>query len=275
MVRPSVAKTYVLDFRRGGLRGRETTWFVPVRGLARNVEVKIACQRQEWEEAFQLVGTNYQARGYEPLSSIGLRFTRYHALPDTVVFIAKDDAHVVATLTLVLDNTLLGLPMESTYDMEIRELRRQGGRLVEVTSLADRALSLRDAYPVLLQLMRFMTQYCVSRGATNLVIAVNPRHRTFYRQAMGFVPLGSLRPYPAVDNAPAEALCLNVPVLQASAPRMYELIFDECLPLQALIAPQIPRDLVKEFASRSSQTDVDTISEILAAVPEGSSLRRW
>src|SRR6266851_6392264 len=83
-----------------------------VPGIARNVEVKIASERNEWEQAFALLAETYKARGYEAADSNALRFTPFHALPDTVTFVAKYQGNVIATLSLVLDNNLLGLPME-------------------------------------------------------------------------------------------------------------------------------------------------------------------
>src|SRR5207253_10166327 len=110
---------------------------VKVPGPKRAIYVKIASERHEWEQAFQLVSKSYRARGYEPTSASSVRFTRHHALPDTMVFIAKHESRVLFTLSLVPDNTLLGLPMESIYEDEIQDLRNAGRRLGEVTSMAD------------------------------------------------------------------------------------------------------------------------------------------
>src|SRR4051812_5600719 len=60
---------------------------IPVPRIARDIRVKIASERAEWKDAFQLVALNYQAVGYEAPLSSKVRFTPYHALPDTVTFI--------------------------------------------------------------------------------------------------------------------------------------------------------------------------------------------
>src|SRR4051794_21355902 len=62
---------------------------VVVPGVGREVEVKVASERSEWEEAYLLVAQNYRNRGYEPSDARGLRFTAFHALPDTTTFVAK------------------------------------------------------------------------------------------------------------------------------------------------------------------------------------------
>src|SRR5437867_95972 len=86
---------------------------IPVPGVDRPIEVKIASEMAEWEQAYRLVADNYRACGYESPNAEPLRFTNYHVLPETTTFVAKHGREVVATLTLVMDNFLLGLPMES------------------------------------------------------------------------------------------------------------------------------------------------------------------
>jgi hypothetical protein len=254
---------------------REVPWATPVTGIARAIEVKIASERAEWEQAFQMVGASYQARGYGPAARFNLRFPPYHALPDTVTFVAKEGLNVIASLSLVLDNALLGLPMESIYPTEIDELRAAGRRLVEVTGLADDGLNTREFIPVFVALMRLMTQYCLSQAADAMVIAINPRHRIFYRRVLGFVPLGPCRAYPAVQNHPAEAYLLDEGLLRTNAPAIYQRVIGERLPPQALVAPVMPRHLVLHFASHSTQNDSELIREIFSFVDSFGSPRRW
>ena len=139
---------------------------VRVPGTTQDLVVKIASTRTEWHEAFQLVADNYQARGYEE-AGFDLRFTSYHALPDTATVVAKQGGRVVATFSLVPDNTLLGLPIEAVYRPEVQTLRRQGRRLAEVTNLAARDLGLRDFLLVFVTMVRLIMQYhACARAAT-------------------------------------------------------------------------------------------------------------
>jgi len=248
---------------------------VPVPGIKRNIEVKIASERQEWEEAFQLVAANYRARGYEAVSAKPLRFTPYHALPDTQTLVAKHDGHVVATFSIVLDNMLLGLPMESIYGEEITALRNKGHRLLETTSLADTGLSIREFMQVFVALIRLGMQYHTARGGDTYVITVNPRHKNFYSKMLGFLPLGPCRSYASVEGAPAEAFWVSNDLLKERAPRMYAEIFDESLPKSALYAPRFPRDLVRYFDSQSSLSDGKTIDDVLSYMDHYGSARRW
>jgi hypothetical protein len=248
---------------------------VPVPGLARNIHVKIASTRAEWEEAFELVANQYQARGYEPAGMSDLRFTSYHALPETVVLVAKAEGHVVATFSQVADNLLLGLPLESVYRTEIKQLRQGGRRIFETTCLADRDLSMREFTHVFLALIQMAWQYGIAQGADTTVMTVNPRHRDFYTKVLGYVPLGPRRSYATVQGHPAEAYFLDAELMRLKAPRVYQRIFGATLPADALRTPQMPRQLARYFAGRSTLTCPAIVEEILGYVQDCGSPRRW
>jgi hypothetical protein len=248
---------------------------VAVRGISRHVVVKIASCRSEWEQAFQLVADNYQARGYERSEPGELRFQSYHALPDTVVLVAKAGEQVVATFSLVPDNVLLGLPMERIYRTEIDRLRQQGRRLFETGSLADRDLSGREFLQVFLALQRLGWQYQLRQGGDTAVITVNPRHRSFYTKALGFVPLGPWRAYPSVRGHPAEAYYIDPNIMRARAPQMYAELFGQRLKSAALATARMPAGLIRQFSRRSSHANVHQVEEILRYVNEHHSLRAW
>jgi hypothetical protein len=264
--RPAVQRTTTLDLTPAAVR---------VPGIGRDIEVKIASERDELEEAFQLVAANYRSRGYEAASTKPLRFTPYHALPDTQTLVAKHAGNVVATFSVVLDNTLLGLPMESLYGAEIAALRDKGYRLLETTSLADNGLSLREFMQVFVALIRLGMQYHTARGGDAYVITVNPRHKSFYSKVLGFVPLGPCRAYACVQDAPAEAFWVSNDLLKERAPRMYAKIFGEPLPEAALRAPRLPRHQVRQFARQSSLGDSKTVEAVLDYHEHYGSARRW
>lgn len=247
---------------------------LPVPGLRSSITVKIASEPDEWEQAFQLVASNYQERGYDDGTGKPFRFTPYHALPDTTIFVAKREGRVVATFSLVPDNSLLGLPMESLYGAEIADLRKQGRRMAEVTSLAVADLSQREFLQVFTTLIKLLQQYHVSRGGDSWVITVNPRHRNFYCKVLGFEQLGPCKAYAAVGDAPAEAYLLDRDLMRSNAPRAYENNFGEWLPSSILTGVALPRPFVRYFGSASSQTDEQRIHEILETIAVASP-RAW
>ena len=123
--------------RQTGAAHRYGPASIEVPGIGPKVHVKIASELDEFKGAFRLLATNYQACGYESRGAGVYRFTPYHVLPTTVTVVAKHENHVVATLSVVLDTEVCGLPMESVYGAEIDGLRE-----------TDDAWPRRPAWPI-------------------------------------------------------------------------------------------------------------------------------
>ena len=238
---------------------------IAVPGLGGRIRIKIASEREELEQAFRLLSDRYKDRGYDAPHSSGYRYTPYHALPGTVTFVAKEGDRVVATMSLVADNPVLGLPMEGIYGEEVEELRREGRRLAEVTSLAEEGLGHRDFLRTFAAMIRLMFQHHVRQGGDSWVITVNPRHRNYYRKVLGFVPVGPCRSYSAVGDHPAEAFLVDADMMRENAPTKHAEIFGEPLPRTVLTAVSRPSDHAVHFGKRSSQADYRTILEVLVA----------
>jgi len=251
--------------RRNVARGTGEVAF-PVAGLARDIRVKIASERHELKQAYELVAANYRTRGYEAPSDKPFRFTPFHALPGTVTLVALHQDRVLATLTLVPDSDLLGLPMETIYGPEVAQLRQAGLRPAEAISLADTDLTIREFIQVFKALIKLAMQYHGRRGGDSWIITVNPRHRSFYQKVLGFTPLGPQRSYPTVQNHPAEAYLLTVAAMAANAPQMYQEVFGDELPEPVLTAGRWSAEHVRYFGARSSQLDERELDALLDSV---------
>lgn len=247
---------------------------VRVPNLRRDVQVRIASHPREWEQAFRLLAENYGARGYDAPGG-DLRFTACHALPDTVVLVALEGERVVATLSLVADNTLLGLPLARIYGVELAELQQRGRRVYEVSSLADRGLGLRDFVQVFLTLIRLTCQYILANGGDTAAIVVNPRHRDFYTKTLGYVPLGPRRAYASVQGHPAEGYFTNPGLIRAKSEQLYQRLIGDELPAEALTAQPMPVPWVRHFSRRSSLTPPQLVEDVLQHVETAGSPRRW
>ena len=248
---------------------------IEVDGIGRTFSVKIASGYDDYEQAFLLLAEKYQARGYEEPGIKLFRFTPFHVLPDTITVVAREGGRVAATLSMVPDTSLLGLPLEAIYSEEIDGLRRRGRKLVEVTSLADDGLAIREFLPVFVTMIRLILQCHVRAGGDSWVIAVHPRHGSFYRRVMGLVPLGGRRSYPAVLDAPAEAYWGDPESMRRNAPQMFARIFGDPLPEAALTPPLRPADHVEFFGTHSTVADRPTIREIALAVERPGCPPRW
>jgi hypothetical protein len=249
---------------------------VAVPDISRTIRVKIASQRAEFEQAFSLLSAKYRARGYEEPSPKLFRFTPFHALPGTITFVAKIEDQVVATLSLVTDNAQLGLPMEAIYGEEIADLRAQGRRLAEVTSLADEGLSPREFRQVFNSLISLAMQYHLGQGGDSWVITVNPRHSGYYRKVLGFESLGGLKHYHSVQGHPAEAHILDVDLMRDNAPKMHRAILGTPLPEAVLSAPRRTADHARYFGEQSTQIEQEQLADLIGRVEQGGDdLPRW
>jgi hypothetical protein len=239
-----------------------------VAGLRRDIHVKIATERHEHAQAFELLAANYRARGYEAQGDKPYRFTPYHALPGTVTLVAVDSAceRVVATLTLVPDSEALGLPMETIYGPEVEQLRRAGLRPAEAISLADSGLSIREFIQVFKALITLAMQYHARNRGNCWIITVNPRHSSFYQKVLGFTPLGPRRSYPSVQDHPAEAYVLTTESMAVNAPEMYGEVFGTELPEPVLTAAHWSEDDARYFAARSTQCDEHDLDDLLEKI---------
>lgn len=64
-------------------------------------------------------------------------------------------------------------------------------------------------------------------------------------------------------------------LIRQRAPQMYPRIFTPVLPPSVLTAPAMPNHLIRCFAQRSSQTDAQTVEQIITHVQTSGSPRRW
>jgi hypothetical protein len=241
----------------------------------RSFEVKIASGSDEFEQAFLLLAQKYQAKGYESSGAKLFRFTPYHVLPETITVVAMEGARVVATLSMVPDTALLGLPLESIYPEEVADFRREGRRLAEATSLADDGLGPREFIQVFEAMIQLVQQYHLRIGGDTWLVTVNPRHSSFYRKAMGARPFGDRRSYPSVGDAPAEGFLIDLPNMRTRVPRMYDRIFGIALPESVLTPSARPTDHISFFADHSTAADRRTIREIARFVDTLGSPPRW
>jgi hypothetical protein len=171
------------------------------------LEVRLARDGNELRAAFSLVHDRYVERGYMRPTPSGHRVVLHHALPTTDLFVAKVTGRVVATATLIRDS-VLGLPADALYGDDLDPLRTAGRRIAEVSALAAAAGTSRG---VVLRLVALIAVYAARLGRVDdLFVTVNPRHVAFYERVIGFRRAGEVRPYDAVNGAPAAGLRLDL-----------------------------------------------------------------
>ncbi|MEA3415921.1 MAG: hypothetical protein U9R02_07150 [Thermodesulfobacteriota bacterium] len=178
----------------------------------------IAQTHDELKQAFSLVYQEYLRAGYVKKSIPSkMLLNIYNLLPETVVWIVKSHHTVVSTLTQVFDSPLM-LPIDEVYEKELDGLRLEGRRIVEISALAvHKEYRWQNAY---MPLFRSMFKHALSCEATDLCIAVNPRHRAFYKNILLFEDLGGEKQYPKV-SAPSVALRLDLTTAEKRLEQIY------------------------------------------------------
>ncbi|MEO8441662.1 MAG: N-acetyltransferase [Betaproteobacteria bacterium] len=142
------------------------------------------------------------------------------ALPrhdDTITVDAHDAQQVMATLTVRFDSLEAGLLAETLYAKEIDQFRATGRKTCEMTKLAvDPRYGSKELLASLIQ-VAYLYAHAV-RGASDLLIEVNPRHAGFYKRMLGFKELGDRRMCPRV-NAPAVLLHVELDYMRQQIAR--------------------------------------------------------
>jgi hypothetical protein len=68
---------------------------------------------------------------------------------------------------------------------------------------------------------------------------------------------------------------LDVPLMKANAPRMYQQVFGEPLPGDALVAPKMLSHMVRYLGSQTSKSSGQTIREVFNFDKYLRTPRRW
>lgn len=212
---------------------------------AKSVRVEYARGRREFEQAFRLVYQEYLRKGYCSVHPTEMRISFYHTLPDSVTFCLWRAETLLATASLIFDSPV-GLPMEEVYPDEIRNLRKQGRRLCEVSLLALNSdviskgilpLYFAERLRCLYQIFKPIFWYARNTAHTDLCIAMNPSHKMLY-SSLYFEQFGNERIYESVRGNPSIAMRLNFDRLEERAqkktPGLHKLFFGNHLELRKI-----------------------------------------
>ena len=214
---------------------------------AGTVTARLAVTRDDLEAAARLVHDVYVARGLRDAAR-----PRDSDANRSVVFIARLAGVVGATISLVTDGPR-GLPADALYGPELRALRGRRRRLAEVSGLAVATRCRGSALALVRPLVQLVGIYARDiEHADELCIAVHPRHAPFYARAFGFAPFGAEKPYPAVKDAPAVGLRLDLhrpPVPGALSAVLFE--SEEIARVRAALDADLRRMQILQFRPRS------------------------
>lgn len=188
---------------------------------------KIAETISEFEGAFRLVHDVYVKEGYMDPQDSGLRVTPFSFLSTNKTFIGCKKNKVILTVTFFGDSSY-GLPMDSLYKEELDILRNEGRKIYEVGALAVMAIEKLKFQRIVMTLFKVSLQYAWRHlDVDDLVIVINPKHRSFYEKVFSFRQIGTEKSYDYVKGNPAIALRLDLKWDKKRFLRMNQLSGDE------------------------------------------------
>ena len=143
--------------------------------------------------ASMLVSKMYAWRGYAGTH-------HFNDDPNRITLTATDKGDAIGTLTLGIDSAA-GLNADVVFREELEAFREAGAKLCEFTKLAfDTSVRSKTSLANLFHLAVIYARDI--HNCTDIVIEVNPRHRRFYEQMLGFKRFSDVKTNPNV-NAPA------------------------------------------------------------------------
>lgn len=167
-----------------------------------SLDFGLAKSTDDFEGAFRLLHDQYGRVGYMHPQPTRRRVGLFNALPSTKVFVARDGARVVGTVTVVQDSPI-GLPMDQVFREEVSAYRAPGRRLGEASTLTVDADYRGAGVAILMRLYRLLSVYVTSIARLHdLCMVVRAHHVRFYRTFFPFREIGPIRPYPRLEGAP-------------------------------------------------------------------------
>lgn len=182
------------------------------------VEFKIVSSEEEMAGAFKLLEESYVRRGIAKEGQMRLQII--NLLPSSTTFIAKIGSRILGTISLIEDSDL-GLPMEKVHEKEVDGARGLFRRVAEVGALAV----LPDQRRTGLSIMLYNMMYRWARNwrhVDDLLIAVHPSARYFYRNLLLFNSIGPIQRYVGLRNAASLPMRLDIPGAQMRFHRIYK-----------------------------------------------------
>jgi len=179
-----------------------------------------------WDNVVQLIVRIYSEAGYISDKHLEKRSAEILDLlshPATKTFTACIDDILVGSISIIEDNKD-GIPLDQIFKDKTEVIRDKGNSFAEVGQFAvDKQLiaKLQKKYgklgldkEVSLSLMKYAFHYGMRAKINIICITINPKHRTFY-EYLGFTPIGDVRSYSSVEEAPAVFMTIDLDKLQS------------------------------------------------------------
>jgi N-acyl-L-homoserine lactone synthetase len=176
-------------------------------GESNEVVVRVAARRDELEAIYRLRYEAYLRKGYIPPNPSGKKNDEWDELATTIQFAAVEEGKVLGAVRLVLDSHE-GLPMERVFPREVADLRAQGRKVAEASTLVVDRCHDEPGRKTWLSLCEAVWQEAEARGVDDLCIAVTRNHLKLYKRLL-FELIGAGKHYEALNGVFAYPLRLG------------------------------------------------------------------
>ncbi len=166
----------------------------------RSFGIRVADTDEGRNRASMLINKMYAWRGYSGTH-------RLDDNPNQITLSAFDKGEVIGTVTLGVDSPV-GILADEVFKDYIDVFRARGAKVCEISKLAfDPTVRSKFALGSLFHILYIYARHIYQ--CTDAFIEINPRHRRYYENMLGFRTQSGVRINPRV-NAPAHLLWLSL-----------------------------------------------------------------
>lgn len=157
-----------------------------------NISFKIADTKELLLQSYQLVYKRYIDVGFCKKNENQIYFGFHDLLIDTRTFVAEIDGKVIATLSVIIDNSA-GLPSDHLFCNEINHFRDTNKKIAEISRFAVNQEYKKYSVVIFQYLFQLLYHsYVISSNVTDCVIMVEPRHCKVYKK-FGFIEISDIK----------------------------------------------------------------------------------
>ena len=174
-----------------------------------NISFKIANTKELLLQSYQLVYKRYVDVGFCQKNENQIYFGFHDLLIDTRTFVAEIDGKVIATLSVIIDNSA-GLPCEHLFKNEVNSFRDSNKKIAEISRFAVSQDFKKNSVVIFQYLFQLLYHsYVSSSNVTDCIIMVEPRHCKVYKK-FGFNEISDIKLDHDADNAESKLMRLKL-----------------------------------------------------------------
>ena len=177
--------------------------------IMKNISFKIADTKDLLLQSYQLVYKRYIDVGFCKKNANQIYFGFHDLLIDTRTFVAEYNGKVIATLSVIMDNSA-SLPSDHIFNNEVNNIRESQRKIAEISRFAVSQDYKKYSVMIFQYLFQLLYHsYVISSNVTDCIIMVEPRHCKVYKK-FGFHEISDIKLDNDADNAESKLMRLKL-----------------------------------------------------------------